>query len=145
MICFRKGDTLFEIECAEGIDINYFEEEYNKNKSKIDYLVDNIHDLDKVLDEIGYDNIFNLLIFLNLCQENYIVLSLSHKLETYCHQKEDEKFLEFFSYVQDDDLDSFFENCDDSDICKLRRCFDGDKELRNAFHSVCDMVMKRIY
>ena len=126
---------MFEIRSADGVDINCFVNEYDKNKFTIDYLINNINDLDKILDEIGYEEIFNVLKFFSLCDENYIVLTLSHKLMTYCHQKEDEKFLEFFSYVQNDDIGNWFKECDDIDIIKLKRCFEGDRDLIDAFPS----------
>ena len=42
-----------------------------------------------------------------MCEVNYIVSKLMHVLITYCHQKEDEMFLELYGKFQAGEMDDW--------------------------------------
>ena len=145
MVLYRleKRIIMFDFKCSQDMDINWFEEEYNKNKDLLNYLVDNINSLDKVFDEIGYDKCLTIIKFLDLCEENYIVLMLMQSLITYCHQKEDTKFLELYMYFQNNNMDCWLEECSLEDLRMVKRCILADKMMQEAFPQIVDSILKK--
>ena len=127
---------MFEIRCGNDIDIKNFELEYNKNRELIDYLIDNINRLDDVLDIVGYDDCYNMILFLNMCEVNYIVSKLMHVLITYCHQKEDEMFLELYGKFQAGEMDDWLTGCNLTDLKKVERCIKEDRNVAEAFPEI---------
>lgn len=131
---------MFEIKCGDGIDIKMFELEYSRHKELMDYLIDNTDRLDEVLDGVGYDNCYNMILFLNLCETNYIVSKLEHILITYCHQKEDEKFLDLYSKFQNGEMDDWLNDCDLTDLLMVKRCISEDKNVTLAFPEIMEAL-----
>lgn len=139
----ERGVIMFEIRCKKDVDIKMFEVEYNKNIGMLNYLKDNFTRLDEILDEIGYSSCFEMISFLKLCEENYMVSLLLHSLVTYCHRKEDETFLDLYSEFQNGEMESWFENCSITDLNQVKRCLLGDSVISEAFPEIVSYVFKK--
>ena len=62
----------------------------------------------------------------------------------YCHQREDEAFLDLYMANQDDTLDEFIKNADEVTLHKILRCFENDKNLLEMFEEVNSKIVNKI-
>lgn len=138
---------MFEIKPKLDTDLEEFNEKYVNVKAMIDDLISCLDKseskLDKAIKKYDYDKAYELLDFLCLCTNNYTVVSLMIALEAYCHQLEDEAFLNFYSAVQCEDFDSWLNSSSLSDLKKLKRCFQNFDGLYEIFPKEADLIIEK--
>ena len=120
---------MFGIKPIEGIDIDLFNKKYNENKNIIDILIDedmNEKNIEKKISSLGYDEIFELFEFLQMCDNNYTVVNLLMPITLYLHQKEDDMFLDLYMAQQTGNIEKYLSERSLSELRVIKRCFEND-------------------
>lgn len=144
---FERGNSMLEINPKKNIDIVYFNEKLVEFETLIDEFLEVLNDgsaLDKKLKSLDYQIALDLLNFFELCEKNYALNILSNAIMIYCHQREDEAFLDLYMANQDDTLDEFIKNADEVTLHKILRCFENDKNLLEMFEEVNSKIVNKI-
>ena len=138
---------MFGIEPKIDVNLEEFNKQYINVKEMlndlIDYLDKSERELDQAIKQYDYDSVYELLDFLKLCKSNYTTVNLRMALEVYCHQLEDEAFLDLYVRVQDDTFEAWLDNCSLSDLKKLKRCFESFATICDIFPETVNIVLEK--
>ena len=138
---------MFGIEPKIDVNLEEFNKQYINVKEMlndlIDYLDKSERELDLAIKQYNYDSVYELLDFLKLCKSNYTTVNLRMALEVYCHQLEDEAFLDLYVRVQDDTFNDWLNNCSLSDLKKLKRSFQDFDNAYDIFPEVTSLVLEK--
>lgn len=138
---------MFEIEPNLDINLEEFNKKYINVKEMLDDLINYIDKgeskLSQAIKQYGYESAYELLDFLKLCKKNYTVIILTRALEVYCHQLEDEAFLDLYSRVQDETFDSWLEDSSLTELRKLKKSFQDFNDVYEIFPDVVSLVLEK--
>ena len=139
---------MFEIVSNGNIDDKIFNEMYKENKEIIDslifYMEQNPKMVEIKLEEISYDKIYELLIFLNNCKINYTVIFLITSLEGYLEKKEDELFLDLYLAYQNGDANTWIDERTLPELNILRKAIQNDSSFESVFPDLSTVISNKI-
>lgn len=139
---------MFEIVSNGNIDDKIFNEMYKENKEIIDslifYMEQNPKMVEIKLEEISYDKIYELLIFLNNCKINYMVIFLISALEGYLEKKEDELFLDLYLAYQNGDANTWIDERTLPELNILRKAIQNDSSFESIFPDLSTVISNKI-
>ena len=138
---------MFEITPNLDTDLEEFNKKYMNVKEMLDDLINYLdkseRELDQAIKKYDYDSVYELLDFLKLCKRNYTVINLTMALETFAHQLEDEAFIDLYVRVQDETFKAWLDECNLTDLTKLKRCFQNFSEAYEIFPDVTSLVLEK--
>lgn len=139
---------MFEIVSNGNIDDKIFNEMYKENKEIIDslifYMEQNPKMVEIKLEEISYDKIYELLIFLNNCKINYMVIFLISALEGYLEKKEDELFLDLYLAYQNGNANTWIDERTLPELNILRKAIQNDSSFESVFPDLSTVISNKI-
>lgn len=139
---------MFEIVSNGNIDDKIFNEMYKENKEIIDslifYMEQNPKMVEIKLEEISYDKIYELLIFLNNCKINYTVIFLISAIEGYLEKKEDELFLDLYLAYQNGDANTWIDERTLPELNILRKAIQNDSSFESIFSDLSTVISNKI-
>lgn len=138
---------MFEIEPKLDVNIDEFNKEYTDLKYMLDDLISYVDksesQLDKKIEKYSYEEAYRLMNFLGSCKVSYVVNMLFMALQTYCHRLENEAFLDLYVEMQTESGKTCLESRSLSDLYKIQRCLQNDKNLSEMFSSVLELVVNK--
>lgn len=138
---------MFEVTSNSEVNLEGFNNVYEINKKELKKLVnvldENYEKLENEMTILGYDRCYQLIEFLDLCEDSSEVLRLKNILMTYCHKLEDETFLDLYMMMQNNMVDKWLQDCSLSDLYKVKRCFQNDRNLSIAFPKTFSLIIEK--